>query len=52
MKKALGLYAAGLYAFLHLPLLILGAFSFNASRAQLSIGEEGGLAAQWINLFL
>jgi len=32
MKKALGLYAAGLYAFLHLPLLILGAFSFNASR--------------------
>jgi len=27
-------------------------FSFNASRAQLSIGEEGGLAAQWINLFL
>jgi spermidine/putrescine transport system permease protein len=32
MKRALGLYAAGLYAFLHLPLLILGAFSFNASR--------------------
>ena len=32
MKPALGFYAAGLYAFLHLPLLILGAFSFNASR--------------------
>ena len=32
MKRALGLYAAALYAFLHLPLLILGAFSFNSSR--------------------
>ena len=32
MKRALGLYAAALYAFLHLPLVILAAFSFNASR--------------------
>jgi spermidine/putrescine transport system permease protein len=32
MKKALGLYAAALYAFLHLPLVILAAFSFNSSR--------------------
>jgi spermidine/putrescine transport system permease protein len=32
VKRALGLYAAALYAFLHLPLLILGAFSFNSSR--------------------
>src|SRR5260370_10529774 len=32
MKKALGLYAAALYAFLHLPLVILAAFSFNASK--------------------
>jgi ABC-type spermidine/putrescine transport system permease subunit I len=32
VKRALGLYAVALYAFLHLPLLILGAFSFNSSR--------------------
>ena len=32
MKRALGLYAVGLYAFLHVPLLVLGAFSFNSSR--------------------
>ena len=32
MSRALGLYAAALYAFLHLPLVILGVFSFNASR--------------------
>jgi len=32
VKRALGLYAAALYAFLHLPLLILGVFSFNSSR--------------------
>src|SRR6266516_3785410 len=32
MKRALGLYAAALYAFLHLPLLILGVFSFNSSK--------------------
>jgi len=32
MKRALGLYAAGLYAFLHLPLAVLAAFSFNVSR--------------------
>src|SRR5260370_36694599 len=32
MKRGLGLYAAALYAFLHLPLVILTAFSFNSSR--------------------
>ena len=32
MKRGLGLYAAALYAFLHLPLVILAAFSFNSSR--------------------
>ena len=32
MKRGLGLYAAALYAFLHLPLVILTVFSFNSSR--------------------
>jgi len=32
MSKLLGWYAAVLYAFLHVPLLILIAFSFNSSR--------------------
>ena len=32
MKRALGLYAVCVYAFLHLPLLILAVFSVNASR--------------------
>lgn len=32
MKRALSLYAAAAYAFLHLPLLVLAVFSFNASR--------------------
>jgi spermidine/putrescine transport system permease protein len=32
VSRALGIYAAALYAFLHLPLVILGVFSFNASR--------------------
>ncbi|MBI3472350.1 MAG: ABC transporter permease [Candidatus Solibacter usitatus] len=32
MRRALALYAAGLYAFLHLPLAILAVFSFNSSR--------------------
>src|SRR5580704_12661499 len=32
MKRALPLYAITIYAFLHLPLLILAVFSFNASR--------------------
>jgi spermidine/putrescine transport system permease protein len=32
MRKALGLYAAALYAFLHLPLVILAVFSFNSSK--------------------
>jgi spermidine/putrescine transport system permease protein len=32
MKRGLGLYAIAAYAFLHVPLLILAVFSFNASR--------------------
>lgn len=32
MKRGLGLYAAAAFAFLHAPLLILAAFSFNQSR--------------------
>lgn len=32
MKRMLALYAAAAYAFLHVPLLILAVFSFNASK--------------------
>lgn len=32
MKRALGLYAAGAYLFLHVPLFVLAVFSFNRSR--------------------
>jgi spermidine/putrescine transport system permease protein len=32
MKRALGLYAAAIYAFLHVPFLVLAVFSFNQSR--------------------
>jgi spermidine/putrescine transport system permease protein len=32
VKRGLGLYASALYAFLHLPLIILAVFSFNSSR--------------------
>jgi spermidine/putrescine transport system permease protein len=32
MKRILGLYAAAAFAFLHVPLLVLGIFSFNSSR--------------------
>ncbi|HLH38797.1 MAG TPA: ABC transporter permease [Bryobacteraceae bacterium] len=32
MKRGLALYAIAVYAFLHLPLLILALFSFNASK--------------------
>lgn len=32
MRRMLALYAAAAYAFLHLPLLILAVFSFNASK--------------------
>jgi spermidine/putrescine transport system permease protein len=32
MKRGLALYAVGAYAFLHVPLLILAVFSFNASK--------------------
>ena len=32
MKRGLALYAVLAYAFLHLPLLVLGVFSFNSAR--------------------
>jgi len=32
MKRGLAIYAMGAYAFLHIPLLILAVFSFNASK--------------------
>ncbi|HAX42166.1 MAG TPA: ABC transporter permease [Bryobacteraceae bacterium] len=32
MRRWLGLYAAGVLLFLHLPLMVLGVFSFNESR--------------------
>jgi spermidine/putrescine transport system permease protein len=32
VKRWLAVYAAGFYAFLHLPLLVLSVFSFNSSR--------------------
>jgi len=32
VKRGLAVYAAAIYAFLHVPLLILAVFSFNASR--------------------
>ena len=38
MKRALPLYVAAVFAFLYLPLLILVAFSFNASRASVWTG--------------
>jgi spermidine/putrescine transport system permease protein len=43
MKKALGVYAAALYIFLHLPLAILAVFSFNASK--FSVWE--GFSLRW-----
>ena len=42
MKRGLALYAVGAYAFLHVPLLILAVFSFNASKFH---GVAGILAA-------
>ncbi len=32
LKRLLGIYAVGVYLFLHVPLLVLVAFSFNASK--------------------
>ncbi len=32
MKRGLGIYAAAIYAFLHVPLIVLAVFSFNKSR--------------------
>ena len=31
-QRALGIYAAAIFAFLHVPLVTLAVFSFNASR--------------------
>ena len=38
MKRALAVYAIAVYAFLHIPLLVLGVFSFNQSRFSLWTG--------------
>ncbi len=43
MKRALGLYAACIYAFLHVPLLVLAVFSFNRSR----FSTWGGFSLDW-----
>ncbi|HEY3440897.1 MAG TPA: ABC transporter permease [Paludibaculum sp.] len=43
MKRALGVSAALLFAFLHLPLLVLAVFSFNSSR--LAVWE--GFSLRW-----
>src|SRR3954449_1702526 len=43
LKRSLLLYAAWAYAFLYLPLIVLGAFSFNASR----IANWTGFTWQW-----
>ena len=43
MKRGMGIYAAGVYGFLHLPLAILVAFSFNTSR--FTVWE--GLSLRW-----
>ena len=43
MKRGLALYAAGAYLFLHLPLITLVVFSFNASRFTL----WEGLSLRW-----
>jgi spermidine/putrescine transport system permease protein len=48
VKRALGLYAAAIYAFLHLPLLTLVAFSFNASRFTL----WEGFSLRWYGTLL
>jgi spermidine/putrescine transport system permease protein len=43
MKRGLAIYAAFVYAFLHVPLLILAIFSFNSSR--FSVWQ--GFSLQW-----
>jgi spermidine/putrescine transport system permease protein len=48
VSRALGLYAAAVYGFLHLPLLILGVFSFNASR--FTVWE--GFSLRWYGAIL
>jgi spermidine/putrescine transport system permease protein len=48
MSRLLGLYAAGVYAFLHLPVVILIVFSFNKSR--FTIWE--GFSFDWYRVVL
>jgi spermidine/putrescine transport system permease protein len=43
VRRALALYAAAAFAFLHLPLIVLGVFSFNQSR--FSVWE--GFSLRW-----
>jgi len=46
MRRLLGLYAVAAYSFLHLPLVVLIVFSFNASR--FTVWE--GFSVQWYGL--
>ena len=48
MKRLLGVYASGAFAFLHLPLLVLTVFSFNDSRFTL----WEGLSLRWYRALL
>jgi spermidine/putrescine transport system permease protein len=48
MRKPLALYAAAVYAFLHVPLLILAVFSFNSSKFTL----WQGFSLQWYSAIL
>jgi spermidine/putrescine transport system permease protein len=48
MRKPLALYAAAVYAFLHIPLLILAVFSFNSSKFTL----WQGFSLQWYSAIL
>ncbi len=48
MRKSRALYAAAVYAFLHIPLLILAVFSFNSSKFTL----WQGFSLQWYSAIL
>lgn len=48
VKRGLALYALGVYAFLHLPLLILAVFSFNSSKFTL----WQGFSTHWYSAIL
>ena len=61
--RALTLYATAIYAFLHLPLLILAVFSFNSSKLtrwegfslrwyQAALGDHALLESAWNSLLI